>query len=225
MIKLEELKAAMALACHDDVQWVRVPVTVNGVKYIVAQVPVERGPEACAVFRAYGLSDERVINGSGCPALMPIELDKFEPLSEVRQPLVLDEGPDHETKNKFLRQLYEHGITRCEVTYSGSDDSSNPSEFQYYIAPLPFRAHHGTPAPVRALAWQDALEASPVGETFENEVHEWIYGVLSEDYDTYNNDGGGGSLTFDLSDPARPVVTFELYTNELVSTTHINTEL
>lgn len=224
-IKLDELKAAMALACHDDVKWVRQPVVVDGKKYIVAQVPADNGPAACAVFRSYGLSDELTISGTNNIVLMPQRLEEFAPIvAASRPPLVLDpDTDDNETKNKFLRQLHDAGVERLEVTYSGSGDSSNPSDFDYgTLAPLPFPHTWNDEI---ASKWNAALAYPGLSDKFEEEVDEWIYEELASAYDTVNNDGGGGTLTFDLTDPSAPVVTFTLYTNETVQNEHLNHEV
>lgn len=220
---LIEVKAAMALACRDDVQWVRAPITFEGVQYIVAQVMPERGPEACAVFRAYGIDDERTITGENCAVLMPVPVEAFSDIKELRAPLVLQKGQEYKTKNKFLRQLHDANIAVCEVTYSGEGDSSNPSEFNYNIAPFSFNADWGT----TGYKWLEAL--SQAGDVmpaqFEGAVHAWIYEELASDYDTYNNDGGGGTLIFDLTNPGQPVVTFTLYQNVTTQEEHINSEI
>lgn len=237
---LQTLKAAMVLV-SEDVKWVRGTVDFDGKKYVVCQCMPDKAELVMKFLFGYGLTVTEITGNTQSSVLFPIEVTQLSNVYDALPPLTLkdDEGnvvkvkdgdvdnyDELSTKNKTLFDLHAAGMQRLEVQYSGSGDNSNDDEFEFNNCALPFYPDYSNEGnKLLTLAWHQALHAKPLGAEFQQRISDWIWNDLTSNYDCHNNDGGGGTLTFDLSDPSAPTVHFTLYTNEMVTNDHEDTDL
>jgi hypothetical protein len=225
-IKFTHLMAASVLV-DKHIFWWRKPVDVEGITWYVAQIPKEN-PLTKVKF-------DDMMRDMGYPGVVNW-IDGNEWLSAVdarhidndykpsKLKMVTGKDIDSTTanKNEMLKALHAAGVVSMVLEFSGSGDSSNDDAYSYHKSPRTWYINDPRDWQIRneagPLPWAYAAEAG-LSKEFERTTSTWLWDdlITGDGTDVVNNDGGGGDLTVDLSDPDSPSVLFTIYYNETIS--------
>lgn len=104
-----------------------------------------------------------------------------------------------QNKATVFDALREAGITRVAVTFDGEGDSGQIEELTAFAQDKPQPVPSET-VPVQHATW-DGRGSTRVETPLREAIEELCYGLLSEQYDGWeNNDGAFGEFTFHVQD-------------------------